>query len=71
MKTKINQKRELIMNQKTRFEQIKELELDGMAGFLSWYFTCDSCPAKKENCSENDAMCMDAIKEWLNRKGQL
>ena len=42
-----------------------------MAAFLSWYFLCDSCPAKKENCFENDAMCMDAIKEWLNEKGQL
>ena len=71
MKTKINQKRELNMDQKTRFEQIKELDLDGMAAFLSWYFNCDGCPAKRPNCYDNDAMCMDAIKECLNTKGQL
>lgn len=71
MKTKINQKRELNMDQKTRFEQIKEFNIDEMAAFLSQYFSCDGCPAKRPNCYDNDAMCIDTIKECLNQKGQL
>ena len=59
------------MNQKTRFEQIKELDINGMAAFLSQYFNCDGCPAKRPNCYDNDTMCKNAIKGCLNAKGQL
>ena len=55
----------------SRYEQIKELSLDGMAEFLSFYFDCSSCPAKQENCAENDAMHIDAIRKWLQGKGKL
>ena len=57
---------------KTRYEQIKKLNITDMAGFCSWYFGCDRCPAdNKPMCQENDAMCMDAIKGWLNQEGNL
>lgn len=70
-----NEQEERAMNGKeaktSRYEQIKELSLDGMAEFLSFYFDCSSCPAKQENCAENDAMHIDAIRKWLQGKGKL
>ena len=54
----------------TRYEQLKKQTVEEMAGTLSFYFGCDRCPAKKDNCSDNDAMCMDAIRDWLNEEGQ-
>jgi hypothetical protein len=50
---------------------MKKLSLDEMTEVLSWYFGCDRCPAKREGCSDNDAMCMDAIRKWLNEEGEL
>ena len=55
--------------QKTRYEQFKEMTLQDMAGTLSYYFDCSNCPAKKDGCCENDAMCIDAIADWLNQNG--
>lgn len=54
---------------KTHYEQFKEMNLNDMAVTLSYYFDYANCPAKKEGCSENDAMCIDAIAEWLNQSG--
>ena len=59
------------MDGNSRYSQIKELSLEDMAGFLSWYFECSRCPAKKEMCSNDDAMCMDAISDWLSQEGML
>lgn len=59
------------MDENSRYSQIKELSLEEMAGFLSWYFECSRCPAKKDMCSDNDAMCMDAIAVWLKKDGAL
>ena len=61
----------MFIKKKTRYDQVKKLSIQDMAGFLSWYFDCSRCPAKKENCSDNDAMCMDAITAWLNEEGSL
>lgn len=55
----------------TRYSKMKKLSLDEMTEVLSWYFGCDRCPAKREGCSDNDAMCMDAIRKWLNEEGEL
>lgn len=55
----------------SRYDKIKALTLDGMTEFLSFYFSCDSCPAKRDNCSENDAMHMDAIRAYLKEDGNL
>ena len=55
----------------SRYDKIKTLTLDGMTEFLSFYFDCANCPAKKENCSENDAMHLDAIRDLLKEDGQL
>ena len=55
----------------SRYERIKKFSEREMAEFLSWYFNCSSCPAKMDNCSDNDAMCMDAIYCWLNNDGDL
>lgn len=60
-----------MLKSKTRYGKIKKLSIDDMAGFLSWYFACDRCPAKKDGCSDDCSFCMDAIKEWLNQEGQL
>ena len=60
-----------MLKPKTRYSKIKKLSIDEMAGFLSWYFACDRCPAKKDGCSDDYSFCMDAIKEWLNQEGQL
>ena len=56
---------------KNRYEKIKKLPIDEMAAFLSFYFECSRCPAKKDNCWDNDAMCMDALRDWLNADGEL
>ena len=56
---------------KSRYEKIKELDVSEMVEFLSWYFDCFRCPAKRDNCSDNDAMCMDALKYWIEQEGQL
>ncbi len=58
-------------NSDTRYERLKELSVEDLAGVLSWYFECSRCPAKKDNCSGNDATCMDAIRDWLNGEGEL
>ena len=55
---------------KSRFEKLKELPVEELAGVLSWYFECSRCPAKREKCSENDATCIDAIRDWLNDDGE-
>lgn len=55
----------------TRYSKMKKLTVDEMTEVFSWYFGCDRCPAKRENCSDNDAMCMDAIRDWLNEDGEL
>lgn len=55
----------------TRYNKLKKLSVDEMAPVLSWYFGCDRCPAKKGACSDNDAMCIDAIRDWLNAEGEL
>lgn len=55
----------------SRFEKIKVFGINDMAAFLGFYFDCASCPAKRESCSENDAMCMDAICDWLKQDGAL
>ena len=60
-----------MLKPKTRYSKIKKLSVDDMAGFLSWYFGCDRCPAKKDGCSDDCSFCMDAIEEWLNQEGQL
>jgi hypothetical protein len=60
-----------MFGKKTRYEEIKEQSVEDMAAFLSWYFDCDRCPAKKEKCSEDCSFCMDAITEWLKEEGQL
>ena len=54
---------------KTRYEQLKEMTLQDMAATLSFYFDCSNCPAKKDGCSENNAMCIDAIADWFNQSG--
>lgn len=54
---------------KTHYEQFKEMSLNDMAVTLSYYFDCSNCPAKKDGCCENDAMCIDAIADWLNQSG--
>lgn len=54
----------------TRYEKLKAMNISDMAACLSFYFGCDRCPAKKENCSDNDAMCIDTIREWLDQEGQ-
>ena len=55
----------------TRYEKLKKMPVKEMAGTLSYYFGCDRCPAKTPNdsCSDNDAMCIDAIETWLNQEG--
>lgn len=55
----------------SRYKQIKKLDIQELAAFLSWYFYCDTCPARSDDCWDNDAMCMDALKDWLNEKGQI
>lgn len=57
--------------EKTRFEKIKALSIDGLTEILSFYFGCDRCPAEREGCSDNDAYCMDAIRDWLKQDGDL
>ena len=59
------------MENKSRYEQMKELSLEEMAVILSWYFNCTSCPARKEGCSDDCSFCMDAIIEWLKQEGEL
>ena len=54
---------------KSHYEQFKEMSLNDMAVTLSYYFDCSNCPAKKDGCCENDAMCIDAIADWLNQSG--
>lgn len=54
---------------KTRYEKFKEMDLREMASTLSFYFDCSNCPAKREGCTENDAMHIDAIADWLNQEG--
>lgn len=68
IKEEMEQKKQM---NKTRYEQFKEMNLNDMAATLSFYFDCERCPAKKEDCCENDAMCIDAIAEWLNQNGKL
>ena len=55
--------------EKTRYEQFKEMTLQDMATTLSYCFDCSNCPAKKDGCYQNDAMCIDAIADWLNQSG--
>lgn len=57
--------------EKSRFEKIKALSIDELTEFLSFYFGCDRCPAERDGCSDNDAMCMDAIRDWLKQDGEL
>lgn len=57
--------------QSKRYNQIKKMSIEEMAAFLSFYFDCSRCPAKKEGCAENDASCMDAIKGYLDQPGQI
>ena len=59
------------MDENNRYFQIQELTLKEMAEFLSWYFDCSRCSARKDNCSDNDAMCMDALVDWLKQEGTL
>lgn len=59
------------MKDKTRYDRIKEQDIADMAAFLSWYFDCSKCPAKKDGCSEDCSFCMDAIQEWLSKEGTL
>ena len=69
---KVGHKEELIMKEKaSRYERIIKLPVDEMAAFLSWYFGCDRCPAEKDGCSDNEAMCVDTIRDWLNQSGQI
>ena len=60
-----------MFEKKSRYDQITKQSVDDMAAFLSWYFDCDRCPAKKENCADDCSFCMDAISEWLKPDGQL
>jgi len=53
----------------TRFEKIKEMNLEDLAVFFSFNFNCDTCEAKRECCSDNCSMCIGAIKDWLNSDG--
>ena len=55
----------------TRYSQIKKQPLSDMAAFLSYYFDCDRCPAKKDGCWDDCSFCLDALSEWLNQEGQL
>lgn len=57
--------------EKSRFEKIKALSIDELTEVLSFCFGCDRCPAKREGCSDNDTMCMDAIRDWLKQDGDL
>ena len=66
IKKEMEQKKQM---NKTRYEQFKEMSLNDMAVTLSYYFDCSNCPAKKDSCSENELMCIDAIAEWLNQSG--
>lgn len=66
IKKEMEQKKQM---NKTRYEQFKEMSLNDMAVTLSYYFDCSNCPAKKDGCSENELMCIDAITEWLNQSG--
>ena len=59
------------MDESSRYDKIKELSVNDMAEFLSFYFECDRCPSKRDGCSENDACCMDAIRDWLKQDGEL
>lgn len=59
------------MKEKSRYEKIKELDISEMVVFLSWYFDCFRCPAKRDNCSDNNAMCVDALEYWIEQEGQL
>ena len=56
---------------KSRYDEFRKQSVDDMAATLSFYFDCIRCPAKKDNCCENDASCIDAIKDWLEQEGQL
>jgi len=68
IKKEMEQKKQM---NKTRYEQFKEMSLNDMAVTLSYYFDCSNCPAKKDGCSENELMCIDAITEWLNQSGNV
>lgn len=59
------------MEESSRYDKIKELSVDDMTEFLSFYFGCDRCPAERDGCSDNDACCMDAIRDWLKQDGEL
>lgn len=59
------------MEESSRYGKIKELSIDDMTEFLSFYFGCDRCPAERDGCSDNDACCMDAIRDWLKQDGEL
>lgn len=59
------------MEESSRYDKIKELSVDEMTEVLSFYFGCDRCPAEREGCSDNDAICMDAIRDWLKQDGEL
>lgn len=59
------------MDESSRYDKIKELSVDEMTEVLSFYFGCDRCPAERDGCSDNDACCMDAIRDWLKQDGEL
>lgn len=59
------------MDESSRYDKIKTLSVDELTEVLSFYFECDRCPAKRDGCSENDASCMDAIRDWLKQDGEL
>jgi hypothetical protein len=55
----------------TRFNQIKEMDLNDLAVFCSFNFNCDVCEAKTKTCAEDCMMCIDAIKDWLASEGEV
>ena len=61
----------MFFKKNTRYDQIKTLSVEDMAAFLSWYFDCDRCPARKDNCAEDCSFCIDALTQWLKKEGQL
>ena len=54
----------------TRFEKIKNLNMEQVIEFLQEYIQCMDCPVFTE-CYGNSAPCEAFLKKWLNGKGEL
>ena len=55
----------------TRFDKIKDMDLDDLAVVCSFNFNCDVCGAKTKDCFNDCSFCIDAMRDWLNSEGDV